>query len=76
MPCNLLMQQGKIGPPRPVYEPRGREFESLRARQNTRPPAMGAFLICLTDVIRLTEYETSQKNQPFESQRQTWIALG
>ena len=28
------------------YEPRGREFESLRARQYTRPPAMGAFLIC------------------------------
>jgi hypothetical protein len=37
------------------YEPRGREFESLRARQNSRPPAMGAFSfvsqihLCLTN---------------------------
>ena len=46
MSCNLLMNKEKIGSPRPVYEPRGREFESLRARQNTRPPAMGAFLFC------------------------------
>ncbi len=34
---------------------------------------MGAFLICLTDVIRLTEYETSQKDQPFGSQYQSRV---